>query len=99
MPPPVCRRYNMGEPARVALTQLVLWYDATRIQTWPSFLADVPPGTSFKAPTDFGRRFATRRMTDDRHAAAEKITRNLPGLEEISGKPVLRGVGLLERDN
>ena len=51
----------MGEPVRVALTQLVLWYDATRIQTWPSFLADVPPGMSFKAPTDFGRRFATKR--------------------------------------
>lgn len=89
----------MGEPVRIALTQLVLWYDATRIQTWPSFLADVPPGTSFKAPTDFGRRFATKRMTDDRHAAAEKITRNLPGLEEINGKLILRGVGLLEREN
>ena len=76
----------MGEPTRIALTQLVLWYDATRIQTWPAFLADVPPDAAFKSPTDFGRQFATKRMTDDRHAAAEKLTRNLPGLEDSSGK-------------
>lgn len=89
----------MGEPVKIALTQLVLWYDATRIQTWPAFLAEVPPDTSLKSATDFGRRFATKRMTDDRHAAAEKITRNLPGLEEINGKLILRGVGLLERED
>jgi hypothetical protein len=87
----------MGEPVKVALTQLVLWYDATRIQTWPAFLAEVPPETSLKSPTDFGRRFASKRMTDDRHAAAEKLTRNLPGLEEVNGKLILRGVGLLDR--
>jgi hypothetical protein len=87
----------MGEPARIALTQLVLWYDVTRIQTWPAFLADVPADTVLKSPTEFGRRFATRRMTDDRHAAAEKLTRNLAGLEASNGKLVLRGIGLLER--
>lgn len=87
----------MGEPVKIALTQLVLWYDATRIQTWPAFLAEVPQETSLKSPTDFGRRFATNRMTDDRHAAAEKLTRNLPGLEEVNGKLILRGLGLLDR--
>ncbi len=35
-------------------------------------------------------------MTDTRHAAAEKITRNLPGLERRGRHLQLRGVGLLE---
>lgn len=87
----------MAEPVRIALTQLVLWYDATRIQTWPVFLADVSADTVLRSPTEFGRRFATRRMTDDRHAAAEKLTRNLAELETSNGKLVLRGIGLLER--
>lgn len=88
----------MSEPVQIALTQLVLWYDATRIQTWPAFLAAVPPDAALKSPTDFGRHFATKRMTDDRHAAAEKVARNLPGLEESNGKLILRGLGLLERN-
>ncbi len=88
----------MGEPVRIALTQLVLWYDATRIQAWPAFLAEIPPASALKSPAEFGRQFATKRMTDDRHTAAEKLTRNLPGLEESNGKLILRGVGLLERD-
>jgi hypothetical protein len=87
----------MAEPvAAIALSQLVLWYDATRVQTWPELLARVPAGTVLASATDFGRRFETGRMTDSRHAAAEKVTRNLPGLERQGQRLVLRGVGLLE---
>jgi hypothetical protein len=87
----------MPEPVEIALTQLVLWYDATRVQTWPAFLAQVPQDVALKSPTEFGRQFAMKRMTDDRHAAAEKLTRNLAGLEESNGRLILRGLGLLER--
>src|SRR5262245_33434105 len=80
----------------IALPQLVLWYDATRIQTWPSLFASVPADTVLASATDFGRAFSSQRMTDLRHAAAEKITRNLPGLEEKKGQFILRGIGLLE---
>lgn len=38
-------------------------------------------------------------MTDERHSAAEKITRNLPGIEKRQNKLLLRGVGLLEKEN
>jgi hypothetical protein len=87
----------MPDPVRIALSQLVLWYDATRIQTWPAFLAGIPDGVVLSSPTEFGRCFFTERMTDARHAAAEKITRNLPGLEAKGQKLLLRGVGLLEK--
>jgi hypothetical protein len=87
-------------PASVAigLTQLVLWYDATRIQAWPAFLASIPEGLTLPSATDFGRHFDTERMTDARHSAAEKIVRNLPGLEKKGERLILRGVGLLELD-
>jgi hypothetical protein len=88
----------MPEPVRVALSQLVLWYDATRIQSWPELLARIPADAVFGSATEFGRTYATNRMTDGRHAAAEKITRNLPGLERTKDKYLLRGVGLLQRD-
>ena len=87
----------MPESTRIALSQLVLWYDASRIQTWPSFLARVPRELLLPSPTEFGRRFATERMTDTRHAAAEKLTRNLPGLEYRGERLCLRGLGLLEK--
>jgi hypothetical protein len=82
----------------IALSQLVLWYDAARVQTWPALLSRIPEGTALASATDFGRRYETKRMTDTRHAAAEKITRNLPGLERRGQSIQLRGVGLLERD-
>ncbi|MDM4018182.1 hypothetical protein [Roseiconus lacunae] len=47
--------------------------------------------------TDFGRVHFTDRMTDDRHAAAEKITRNMPGMERRKERLILRGIGLLDR--
>lgn len=87
---------KMIEPLPIALTQLVLWYDSVRIQSWPALLAGVDPEAVFASPTDVGRSHATERMTDNRHAAAEKITRNLPGLEHKAKKWILRGVGLIE---
>lgn len=85
----------MIEPVRVGLNQLVLWYDGTRIQTWPAFLVAVPEALHLPSATDFGRQFDTERMTDRRHAAAEKVIRNLPGLESKNGRIILKGVGLL----
>jgi hypothetical protein len=87
----------MDSPIEIILTQLVLWYDATRIQTWPALLAKAEQDGRFASPTELGRSLATERMTDDRHAAAEKVTRNLPGLERKGKRLVLRGPGLLER--
>jgi hypothetical protein len=89
-------RALMPEAAPVILTQLVLWYDPARIQSWPAFLSKIPEGTTLKSPTDFGRLFLTNRMTDTRHAAAEKLGRNLPGLESHNGRLILRGLGLIE---
>ncbi|MEW8552656.1 MAG: hypothetical protein AB2605_02590 [Candidatus Thiodiazotropha sp.] len=87
----------MPDRVPIALTQLVLWYDATRIQTWPALLARIPKDLVFASPTECGRQFYTERMTDNRHAAAEKVTRNLGGLEKGGKKLLLRGVGLLEK--
>ena len=87
----------MTEIAAIALPQLVLWYDSTRIQTWPALLAQVEDHVVLPSSTDFGRAHFTDRMTDDRHAAAEKITRNMPGLERKKDRLILRGIGLLER--
>jgi hypothetical protein len=81
----------------IALSQLVLWYNAPRIQSWPELLAAIPLDTCLKSPVEFGRRFQTARMTDMRHAAAEKIARNLPGLERTPAKIALKGLGLLEK--
>ena len=90
---------SMAEHIDIALSQLVLWYDAARIQSWPTFLANIPHDVVLSSPTEFGRRYYTDRMTDTRHSAAEKITRNIPGLEKKGNKLVLRGVGLLTRKN
>ena len=85
----------MIEAVSVGLNQLVLWYDGTRIQTWPTFLSTVPDTLYLPSATDFGRRFDTERMTDQRHSAAEKIVRNLPGLEAKNGRVILKGCRLL----
>ena len=87
----------MPEPLSIALTQLALWYDPTRIQTWPSFLASLPEGVTAKSPTNLGRHFVTERMTSDRHSAAFNLVRNLPGMEIRGGQIQLRGIGFLER--
>jgi hypothetical protein len=88
---------GVTEVVAIALPQLVLWYDSTRIQTWPALLAQVEDDVVLPSSTDFGRTHFSDRMTDDRHAAAEKITRNMPGLEQRKGRLILRGIGLLER--
>ena len=87
----------MSTDVGIGLTQLVLWYDATRMQVWPAFLAQIPADLTLPSATDFGRRFDTERMTDRRHAAAEKIVRNLPGLEQREDRLVLKGIGLLTK--
>ena len=87
----------MPDHADIALTQLALWYDSTRIQSWPQFLAALPDGAAAPTPTDLGRTFFTERMTSLRHAAGFNLVRNLPGLERRAGQLHLRGVGLLER--
>src|SRR5580658_7916183 len=78
----------------IGLNQLVLWYDGARIQSWPVFLTSVPHDLMLPSATDFGRMFDTQRMTDRRHAAAEKIVRNLPGLEKKGERLILKGIGL-----
>lgn len=87
----------MTAPPEIALTQLALWYDPSRIQTWPAFLASVPDDVVAGSPTDLGRRFATQRMTSERHSSAFNLVRNLPGLERRGGRLQLRGVGYLRR--
>ncbi len=87
----------MPERPAIALTQLALWYDPTRIQTWPRFLASLAEGAVARTPTDLGREYATARMTSARHASAFNLVRNLPGLEVRGEQLQLRGVGLLER--
>lgn len=81
----------------IGLNQLVLWYDGTRIQSWPVFLNSIPHDLILSSATEFGRRFDTQRMTDQRHAAAEKIVRNLPGLEKKADRLILKGIGLFEQ--
>ena len=87
----------MSGVVEITLSQLVLWYDGTRIQTWPAMLAKTDAGATLSSATEFGREHMTDRMTDERHAAAEKVTRNLPGLERKGSRVVLRGIGLLDR--
>jgi hypothetical protein len=87
----------MTSRPEIALTQLALWYDPARIQTWPAFLASVPEDAVAGSPTDLGRRFASQRMTSTRHSSAFNLVRNLPGLERGGGRLQLRGVGYLER--
>jgi hypothetical protein len=81
----------------ISLTRLILWSDPTRIQSWPALISEVPFDVSSKSLMDFGRLFITERMTDPKHSAAEMITRNLPGIEQMGENIVLKGVGLLER--
>lgn len=87
----------MANCAEIALPQLILWYDPVRIQTWPSILAKAALDEVWPTLTDFGRRYCTERMTDDRHVADHRYIRNFPGLEQQGGRLVLRGVGMVER--
>lgn len=86
----------MEKRVRIALPKLLCWYDAARIQTWPSILAKVPQGEISASLTSFGRRYCSERMTDVEHLADHDYVRNMPGLEQQGNRLVLRGVGLIE---
>ena len=87
----------MKDAVSVALSKLIYWYNAPRIQTWPEMVAAADPDRLYASVTEFGRRCGSDRMSDSEHLADYDHVRNLPGLEIRSGRPVLRGVGLLER--
>jgi hypothetical protein len=81
----------------IALPQLVLWYDSTRIQTWPSLMAQVDNDCEFRSTRAFAKEYCTDRLTHSGHSAADNVTKNLPGLEAKNSRLVLRGIGLLEK--
>lgn len=87
----------MSKKITVSLTRLILWSDPIRIQSWPALISKVPSNVSLTSLTNFGRLFITDRMIDPKHSAAEMISRNLPGIEKLGERIVLKGVGLLER--
>lgn len=87
----------MTELVAIALPQLVLWYDSTRIQTWPSVMAKVEDNRVFSSTRAFGKEYCTDRLTDSGHSAADNVTKNLPGLERKGERLALRGIGLLEK--
>jgi len=87
----------LSQKIKISLTRLILWSDPTRIQSWPALISKVPSDVASTSLIDFGRLFITDRMLDPKHSAAEMITRNLPGIEKLGEKIVLKGVGLLER--
>ena len=87
----------MNDVTTVALTKLCLWYDAGRIQTWPSLLAQIDPNRTWPSPTALAREYLSDRMTDLRHVPSVDMVRCFPGLEYIAGKLVLKGVGLIEK--
>jgi hypothetical protein len=87
----------MSEIIQITLPQLVLWYDSTRIQTWPSILAKADPNLVYRSTRDFGKQCCTDRITKSGHSAADNLTKSLPGLEFKKNRTTLRGIGLLER--
>ncbi len=88
----------MGTTVNVALSKLIYWYDAPRIQTWPALLAKVDPEIECRTLMDFGRAVTSERMTDQDHLADHDYVRNFPGLEIRSNRLVLRGVGMLKHE-
>lgn len=89
----------MGAVVEVALSKLIYWYDAPRIQTWPTLLAKVDQEEEFSSLTAFGRVVTSERVTDQDHLADHDYVRNFPGLEIKSKRLVLRGVGMLYLEN
>jgi hypothetical protein len=87
----------MSTSATVALNQLVLWYDPTRIQTWPRLLIRVAADEVFANMTDFTKRYISDRSLDEKHGAYIDLARGLPGLEPTPTGFLLRGVGLFEK--
>lgn len=97
--------FNRGEDSGVTelvaitLPQLVLWYDSTRIQTWPAVMAQVDVGAVYASTRAFGKKYCTDRLTNSGHSAADNVSKHLPGLETKGSRLVLRGIGLLEKTN
>lgn len=89
----------MSDPTRIALPKLCLWYDPTRIQTWPRLLSAVTPGQLFPNMTEMARLLVSDRAFDEKHPAPLDVVRSLPGLERVRSRLVLRGVGLLEKSD
>ena len=87
----------MSHVISICLSKLTYWYDATRVQAWPSILVKVPKNEIFPSLTEFGRRIWTDRMIDPDHLGDYDYIRNFPGLERKSDRLVLKGLGLLER--
>jgi hypothetical protein len=89
----------MSDPANVALNQLVLWYDPTRLQSWPRLLVNVSADEVFSSMTDFTKRHISDRSLDEKHDAYIDLARGLPGLETTPRGFLLRGVGFFEKDD
>lgn len=87
----------MSDPAIIALNQLVLWYDPTRLQSWPRLLVNVSQAEVFTSMTDFTKRHISDRSLDEKHGAYIDLARGLPGLEATLKGFLLRGVGLFEK--
>lgn len=87
----------MSETLAIVLPQLVLWYDSTRIQTWPAVMARANAEVVYASTRAFGKEYCTDRLTHSGHSAADNVSKNLPGLETRGSRLVLRGIGLLEK--
>jgi hypothetical protein len=87
----------MSEPIVVTLNKLFLWYDATRLQTWPKLLAQLEPDEEFDSMTDLVRKHVSSRVVDAKHPVHLDVARSLGGIETQGGRILLRGVGLLEK--
>jgi len=87
----------VSDMVSIVLPQLVLWYDSTRIQTWPAIMAKARPEAIYASTRAFGKEFYTDRLTYSGHSAADNMSKNLPGLETRRSRLVLRGIGLLEK--
>lgn len=87
----------MSDPAIIALNQLMLWYDPTRLQSWPRLLVNVSPDEIFTSMTDFTKRHISDRSLDEKHGAYIDLARGLPGLEATPRGFLLRGVGFFEK--
>lgn len=83
----------------IALTKLLLWNDAPRIQTLPEVLSKIEDDEALPNPTAYGRKYFSSRKTDHRHSANQELVTNWPGLVVVQDKLVLKGIGLLEKKN
>lgn len=88
----------MSVLANIALNKLLLWYDPTRLQSWPRLLVNVSEDEVFSSMTDFTKRHISDRSVDKKHSAYIDLARGLPGLESTPRGFLLRGVGFFEKE-